>query len=198
MGIGGSDVEVPGSYPWQASLQQFQSHICGLAVISDTWLVTAAHCVGSSPSVLSVVVGMHDRSLNQGSPSRFSIKNIIAHPDWTMDGSKGFPNDIAVVEIQGKMDLSSKYVKAIEMAQPSQDFIGAECVITGWGKTSGGIFDPAANILQEAPVEVYTKSYCQSVWSTIPIADYHICVGDKGTAGACSGDSGGPLACTTS
>merc|ERR1711894_190245 len=55
----------------------------------------------------------------------------------------------------------------------------------------------ASDILQVAPVEVYTKQYCQQRWSTIPIGDYHICVGDEGTAGACSGDSGGPLACST-
>ena len=45
--VGGNSVRVPGKYPWQASLQYRSGsrHICGASLISNKWLVTAAHCI---------------------------------------------------------------------------------------------------------------------------------------------------------
>ena len=47
--IGGSEA-VPGSWPWQASLQQWSGvswghiHICGGTLINHQWVLSAAHC----------------------------------------------------------------------------------------------------------------------------------------------------------
>lgn len=41
--VGGTNAS-EGEWPWQASLQIRGTHICGGALISSQWVVSAAHC----------------------------------------------------------------------------------------------------------------------------------------------------------
>jgi len=191
--VGGQDVKEAGKWPWQASIQMWGSHICGAAIISDTWLVTAAHCVESPASQLSVVLGMHDRNTQrQGDPTRYKISKIIQHPGWGPNDN-GFPNDIALMKLSSTADLSGPYAQAVHLADSGTDFMGnTDCWITGWGKLNFLTGPP--NILQEASVDVYSKSTCEASYGSA-IQDFHICVGKRNKSGACSGDSGGPLVC---
>lgn len=192
--IGGNNVSPVGKWPWQASLQRGTSHICGASLISTRWLVTAAHCVGSSPSYYSIVLGMHDRvGQRYGQPTRYSVSRITRHPYYSSSGSRGYPNDIAVMYLSSSANTGSQYISTVPMASSSDSFVGSTCYITGWGKTSSSSGSP--DILQEAKVDVYTQSYCRSKWGN-SISGYHICVGSYGKRGSCSGDSGGPLVCS--
>lgn len=41
--VGGANTS-EGEWPWQASLQVRGTHMCGGALISSQWVVSAAHC----------------------------------------------------------------------------------------------------------------------------------------------------------
>ncbi|XP_015671362.1 chymotrypsinogen B-like [Protobothrops mucrosquamatus] len=53
--VNGEDA-VPGSWPWQVSLQDKTGfHFCGGSLINENWVVTAAHCDKVSPNKLQQV-----------------------------------------------------------------------------------------------------------------------------------------------
>lgn len=41
--VGGEQITIDES-PWQISLLYFRSHFCGGSIISNKWVITAAHC----------------------------------------------------------------------------------------------------------------------------------------------------------
>ncbi len=51
--IGGDDVQVPGTYPWQGSLTFLGSHSCGCVLLTDQWVLTAGHCIIATSYVYS-------------------------------------------------------------------------------------------------------------------------------------------------
>ena len=182
-----------GAYPWQASWQQWNQHICGASLISSRWLVTAGHCVGSSPSFYSVVLGAYDiKSMRQGDPKRYYVQSITTHPKWQYDSTIQFPNDIALIRLKSDVDMSSSLVSTIALPDKDEDFTGnPNCVITGWGSLST-LHGASPDILQELHVNILSADTCRQ-W--VPhYGEWHICV-DAPNAGACAGDSGGPLAC---
>merc|ERR1712173_448966 len=187
--INGQDVSPPGKYPWQASLQVNGRHICGGALISSSWVLTAAHCVEGSNSGLTVVMGMHDIYKSYGSPRTYRPSRVIRHSgysSWTLK------NDIALIQLSQTVSMSS-YVKTIQMDSSTANFPpGSNCVITGWGYTivNGRFQNPT--ILQEANTKIISVDECRQYFSSV--GSSHVCL-RNGFTGGCMGDSGGPLAC---
>lgn len=44
--IGGMEAG-EGEFPWQVSIQVANQHMCGGAILSSWWILTAAHCLNS-------------------------------------------------------------------------------------------------------------------------------------------------------
>ncbi|NWJ00347.1 ST14 protein, partial [Crypturellus undulatus] len=194
--VGGQNSD-EGEWPWQVSLHvKGQGHVCGASLVSERWLVSAAHCFGylqginyGDPKVWTAYVGLTDQGNRNGAKVQArAVKRITAHPsfnDYTYD------YDIAVLELQEPVTFSS-VAKPICLPDATHNFpAGKDLWVTGWGATVEG--GSGASILQKAEIRVINQSVCHEL---LPgqLTPRMMCVGVlTGGVDACQGDSGGPL-----
>jgi len=183
-------------YPWQISMHHnaYDMHACGGSLVTDQWVVTAAHCVAGngwdSPSDFRITLGEHHLTQDNGREVSRNVQKIIKHENY-VDGAP-WPNDIAMLKLSQPVSLGG-HIKTVCLPHSSEEFTNAdECWITGWGDSKGTANE---NILQEIVADIRTNADCASAWGKNSILDTNICNSD-GSSGSCSGDSGGPLQCT--
>lgn len=122
--VGGDDAP-DGAAPFQCSLQQNKRHFCGCSIISDKWILTAAHCISSKPYTLDILVGTND--LKNGG-EYYKAKRFVLHESY---GNPRYAHDIALIEVKGTINFNGR-VQAIE---PSSEEVpdNVDLQLTGWG-----------------------------------------------------------------
>nr|XP_036231789.1 serine protease SP24D-like [Bactrocera oleae] len=168
-----------GQFPYQVSVRVGGEHVCGGALISQSFVVTAAHCVASiSPTFLTVQAG----TINLTEAGTISqVAKIIPHPDYNYD------NDIALLQLSEPFNYSS-VIRPIRLAT-NETPAGEEVTITGWGRiTDGGAL---SEILQYSrKLTVLSDKQCARIAG--PINPGVQCLSKVQNNGFCDGDDGGP------
>ena len=179
-----------GQFPYQVGLQVRRGLLstswCGASLISNNWVLTAAHCVNKVRSV-TVYLGSTVRTVSE---LKFTVKkdDIIVHEGYDDDD---ISDDIALIRIPSV--VYTKNIQPVPLPKKSSSYstyTGEAAIASGWG-LMGDSATGVAEDLQWARLTVVPNRVCQRTYKTYNLDN--VCLKTPDFVSTCQGDSGGPL-----
>merc|ERR1711884_920529 len=150
--VGGFEAQ-ENEWPWQVALFIDNAWFCGGALISENYVMTAAHCADGA-SYFDIMAGAHNVRASS-EPHRIEITSFEGqtHPEWD---SNSLYADIALVHLPEKVAFS-EFIRPSCLPPASdanEQYVGQLTTPVGWGKNAdnaGGI-TPDLNMVSDLPV----------------------------------------------
>jgi trypsin len=183
--VGGQQATT-GEHPWAVYLADASGfQFCGGTLVAPTKVVTAAHCLSSTPATqMTVVAGRDDKQSRDGSST--PVSRAWVSPDFQ---SVGRGLDVAVLTLATPLDRTPLRIAGPGDVATYREGVAAQ--IYGWGTTQES--GAASRFLQTATVPLRADDYCRTGDPDFDPA-LLTCAGyDEGGVDTCQGDSGGPL-----
>lgn len=208
----GGHITLPNEYPhmgaigWKASQGNEWIFKCGSTLISNNFVLTAAHCSSASPRDTSIA-DVVPEIVRLGHKNLFisfdtvaledpRIIQIIMHPRYS---SPKQYYDIALMKLDIQVKFSESLQPACLWGSADTSKLGNAATFTGWGVVERRGRDTPAelqvislDIIDSDKCDEYLTPYCNRNWCGFK--EHQICAGVlAGGVDACQGDSGGPL-----
>lgn len=213
--IGGMEAHV-NELPWMARLgyrrDEYSGRLdysCGGSLISERYVLTAAHCINENTGLVPVQVRLGEKDArteidceNQSGeqvcalpPVDVDVERVIKHKDY---GQNRFQNDIALLRLASAVPFTDSVKPVclpVEGDERRKDLTGKKVQVAGWGRVHNRNGATSSETLMKVAVPVTPANDCVVAYQPLQLVispEKQMCAGDKGKD-SCNGDSGGPL-----
>lgn len=187
----------PGQFPYQALLiiqADNGPSICGGSLLSDRWLLTAAHCVNLVNNIEVHLGASLYTASSSTEPGRIitGVSRIIVHYLYNRNS---ITDDVALLRLNDRITFSNTIMPVLLPNTLDALVVGQTVVASGWGVTSTAIGSSrqAAQHLQYAQLQIISNMECMRSYSFLSVRPTTLCAKGSQSQSVCSGDSGGPL-----
>ncbi|XP_003708599.2 trypsin isoform X1 [Megachile rotundata] len=185
-------------FPYQVSLRRSYNaaHFCGGSLISEYHVLTAAHCMFLSGSMIqpwTIMVVAGQLLLNEQSSTgqRRGVEKIDVHSEFDKDTLQ---NDVALLTLKVPFKLTPEVnVVPLTSGTPEPNTV---CQVAGWGYPSEDD-QTVSNRLMYVDLPIINLGICKKLLSYVTdVFPGMMCAGYmEGQKDACGGDSGGGMLC---
>ncbi|KAK5649787.1 hypothetical protein RI129_000816 [Pyrocoelia pectoralis] len=201
-------------FPWMA-LMEYRKNVggsktfsCGGALISNRYVLTAAHCVTGkiteqvgplvsvrlgewSTDTLQDCVSVEGFEICNDEPLNVAVESFVAHSSYD-DSSINRYHDIAIVRLARNVQFT-EFIQPICLPTPSQRAnVGNQLWVSGWGRTEYANSSP---VKLKVKLPIVSNSQCSNTFrrAGVQLSNSQLCAGGERNKDSCNGDSGGPL-----
>lgn len=182
---------------------------CGGSLISEVFVLTAAHCTATAQGPpIRVRLGEHnlESSEDGARPVDVAVSSMVRHPDYQPPARY---HDIGLLRLARKVTFGPAIRPAClySLGEDGEDdsLAGEPLVAIGWGHTEQ--LGEKSQVLQKVVLSLVDQRTCSDLYSADAstsslargiTADSQLCAGVlEGGKDTCQGDSGGPLQVTS-
>jgi len=216
--IGGRPAQV-GQFPWAVQALRSDGTSCGGTLLSNKWVLSAAHCHEEGVRFTKVMLGVtkvkggekatyrvkrRKGDIIVGAPQVVEVGRAIVHPNYRRDSHNVALNDLVLLELK----VAVKFGPLVQpiCLPPGEGLNKGVSTVAGWGLTKN-YHVSSPNHLQWVDLDILSDAECTLAYKTLNTRSrnnkedsgirldpaIHLCAGGKVGEDSCEGDSGGPL-----